>query len=283
MNRTAQITYVVIPHPDDEFSAWGLLRNRPTDYRVFILLTHGETCGACDGSRIRPDLGERIPQPQPFLGPGSNHCGAQRLDSWHAFLDGMAGIDPSLGEVSPRVDTFDRGSGPFALRVGERSARVVFDGGDASLTPEFVIDAIQRTRDLRQRRLPVDAEDRIIGAAYLQHNGSRPHPAHQAVHEVLWKHEFGLPGGQWCRTSADDPRIAESGGIFAVPQDMYDKVMGVADDGRRTGLFQKVYGWLGFNGPDNRWASGDTDREAAPFNRLQPFWRRFENMAKGAG
>jgi hypothetical protein len=47
--------------------------------------------------------------------------------------------------------------------------------------------------------------------------------------------------------------------------------MGIAPDGRRTGLFQVVYGWLA---PPQGWAGRETDATAV-FSRQQSFWRRF--------
>ena len=121
-----------------------------------------------------------------------DYCAAQRLDSWHAFLDGMAELDSGLDVPAPVS-----GVEGFELRVGERSARVVFDGGDGRLSPQFVTDALQAVR--RQRdRFPVQREDGVIGAAY--YNDRYPgawkytHPDHLAVHRALFDTDQGLPG-----------------------------------------------------------------------------------------
>ena len=266
-----RIVYVVVPHPDDEFEAWALLENRPRDYPVFVLCTHGEWTGAADGSAHQPELGERTPLPQPWGGPGSETVRLQRLDSFSAFLDGMSALDPHLEAGLVDAGVLLNGPSPFTVAVGERSARVVFDGGDGRLTPEFVTAALQRTRALRETHLPLQREHAIVGAAYyntIPGSVRYRHPDHRAVHEALWHVDQGVPGPQLCRTSRGDrdaDRRAE------VTRPTYEAVMGLAPDGWRTGLFQDVYGWLG---PPGGWPAGETDA-VTMFSREQWFWRRF--------
>jgi LmbE family N-acetylglucosaminyl deacetylase len=270
-----QIVYVVVPHPDDEFGAWSLLERSAANYPVFLVCTHGERTVAADGSAHQPELGEWTPPPQPWGGPGSDTVRQQRLASFDAFLDAMAGLDPYLDR--DLVDHGELSDGPsaFRLQVGARSARVVFDGGDRALTPEFVTAALQRTRALRETHLPLQREHAVVGAAYhstVAGSVRYTHPDHRAVHEALWHTDQGLPGPQWCRTGTADPDVARTGGrTDYVTRETYEAVMGLAPDGRRTGLFQVVYGWLG---PRGGWPAGETDRTAI-FSRRQSFWRRF--------
>ncbi len=268
-----QLQYVLIPHPDDEFSAWSLIQDSTENYPVFILLTHGEATGMCDGHGLQADLGERVPQPQPFTGMHTANCAAQRLDSWHAFLDGMAELDIGLDSPGPVS-----GVEGFELRVGERSARVVFDGGDGRLSPQFVTDALQSVR--RQRdRFPVQREDGVIGAAY--YNDRYPgawkytHPDHLAVHRALFDTDQGLPGPQWGLTAHSDPDAAPPHGRTGQTRpDLFAAAMSVATDGQRTGIFQRAYGWLGFWPGDGRWPAHETDAEPG-VSRTQTFWERF--------
>lgn len=268
-----QLQYVLIPHPDDEFSAWSLIQNSTENYPVFILLTHGEATGMCDGHGLQVDLGERVPQPQPFTGTHTANCGAQRLDSWHAFLDGMAEIDSRLD--SPALVGTVEG---FELRVGEQSARAVFDGGDGRLSPLFVTDALQTVRRHRDR-FPVQREYGVIGAAY--YNDRYPgawrytHPDHLAVHRALFDTDQGLPGPQWGLTAHSDPDAAPPHGrIGQTSPDVFAAAMSVAPDGQRTGIFQRAYGWLGFWPGDGRWPAHETDAEPG-VSRSQTFWERF--------
>jgi hypothetical protein len=187
----------------------------------------------------------------------------------------MAGLDPHLDR--DLVDHGELTDGPsrFRLQVGARSARVVFDGGDRALTPKFVTAALQRTRALRETHLPLQHEYAVVGAAYHSTAAGSvryTHPDHRAVHEALWSTDQGVPGPQWCRTATSDPDVVRTGGrTDHVTPETYEAAMGIAPDGRRTGVFQVVYGWLG---PRAGWPAGDTDRTAI-FSRRQSFWRRF--------
>jgi LmbE family N-acetylglucosaminyl deacetylase len=273
--RALRIVYVVVPHPDDEFEAWALLQDRAGAYPVFVLCTHGERTVAADGRAHQPELGEWTPQPQPWAGPGSATVRAQRIASFHAFLDAMADVDRHLDRDLDDHGELADGPSAFRLHVGARSARVVFDGGDGRLTPAFVTAAVQRTRALRFTHLPVQDEDFVVGAAYVSAvPGSvrYTHPDHRAVHAALWETDQGVPGPQWCRTATADPDVVRTGGrTERVTAPTYDAVMGIAPDGRRTGLLQVFYGWLG---PPGGWPAGETDAETM-WSRQQSFWRRF--------
>ncbi len=268
---------MVVPHPDDEFEAWALLEDRPDDYLVFVLCTHGERTGMADGRGAQPELGELLPpagEHGQWGEPGSALLRRQRLACFDAFLDAMGGLDPHL--AGPLVDfgELPDGPSPFRLKVGERTARVVFDGGDGALTPGFVSAALQRTRALRTTHLPLTAERGVVGAAYS--NTALPgvrygHRDHRAVHEALWHDDSGA-GPHECRTPSADPDVARTGGrTAAVTPETYRAVMGLAPDGRRTGLLQRHYGWLG---PATGWPQGETDATTM-FSRRQSFWRRF--------
>jgi hypothetical protein len=161
-----ELVYVVVPHPDDELEAWSLLEDRADQYPVLVLCTHGEQTVYADGRGHQPELGERTPLPQPWGARGSPTVRAQRLGSFSAFLDGGAALDPHLDAELVDHGVLDDGPSPFTVAVGERSARVVFDGGDGRLTPEFVTAVLQRTRALRRTHLPVQQEGGAIGAAY---------------------------------------------------------------------------------------------------------------------
>lgn len=285
--RTAKtgIVYVVVPHPDDEFEAWALLEDRADVYPVFVLCTHGERTGMADGRGAQPELGELLPpggETGQWGEPGSALLRAQRLASFDAFLHAMGVLDPHL--AGPLVDhgELSDGPSPFRLAVGERSARVVFDGGDGSLTAAFVSAALQRTRALRTTHLPLTSERAVVGAAYSNTAvaGVRyAHRDHRAVHEALWRTDSGA-GPQWCRTATADPDVLRTGGRTAfVTPETYSAVMGIAPDGLRTGLLQRHYGWLG---PASGWARGETDATTM-FSRRQSFWRRFGSSDAALG
>lgn len=271
-----QLQYIVIPHPDDEFEAWSLIENAVDNYPVFLLCTHGEATGLADGSAFQPQLGEWLPQPQPWAGPHTPTIRAQRLHSWHAFLDAMAERDPQLDKAPGYVGELAGGPSPLRLWVGPNSARVVFDGGDGKLTPQFVTAAIQRTRELRFTHFPVQKEYAVIGASYLNSSYAGVpyvHVDHRAVHVALWSTDQGVPGPQWGRTPATDPDVAATGGrTNHITPATYQTAMALdPTTGRRIGVLQAAYGWLG---PAEGWALGETDATVF-FSRQQSFWRRF--------
>ena len=266
-----RLVYVVVPHPDDELQAWSLLEDRADQYPVFVLCTHGEQTVYADGRGHQPELGERTPLPQPWGAPGSATVRAQRLGSFTAFLDGVAALDAHLDAALVDHGVLDDGPSPFRLAVGERSARVVFDGGDGRLTPAFVTAALQRVRALRTTHLPVQVEGGVVGAAYWNTTAGSAryeHRDHRAVHDALWHTDQGVPGPQECRTGSADPDAVRTEHISPAT---YARLMGIAPGGRRTGLFQVVYGWLG---PHRGWPAGETDARTM-WSREQAFWRRF--------
>lgn len=274
--RKVQLQYIVIPHPDDEFEAWSLIENSVDNYPVFLLCTYGEATGLGDGSAFQPQLGEWLPQPQPWAGPHTPTIRAQRLHSWHAFLDAMAERDPQLDKAPGYVGELAGGPSPLRLWVGPNSARVVFDGGDGKLTPQFVTAAIQRTRELRFTHFPVQKEYAVIGASYFNSSYAGVpyvHADHRAVHVALWSTDQGVPGPQWGRTPATDPDVAATGGrTNHITPATYQTAMALdPTTGQRIGVLQAAYGWLG---PAEGWALGETDATVF-FSRQQSFWRRF--------
>jgi hypothetical protein len=264
----SQLQYVVIPHPDDEFEGWSMVEAAASNYPVFILLTHGEGTTFADGHGYDPARGERAPQPQPFHGPGSLFVHAQRVDSWHQFLDAMAGIDPTLD--SPPFDSHLSVDGrAFDVFVGDRTARVVFDLGDRQLVPLTVAWALQTVRSHVRPLLPTQVEYGVIGAAYYNasYDGAKyTHPDHQAVHRALWDHDFGLPGPQWGRTAAADPDVRRTS---AISVDTYRAVMDPGTNPASLGLHHRLYGWLS-DVPADYDVEGD-----GIFSRVQSFWQRF--------
>ena len=279
-----QIQYVVIPHPDDEFGAWSLIEGATNNYPVFVLLTHGEATVMGTGTGLQADLGERPPQPQPFHGKGSLFLHAQRLDSWHTFLNRMADLDATLdvpgfrGHQTAATTPPSARSPEFDLFIGDKTARVVFDLGDGHLDADVVSWAVRTVRSEVRPQLPLQQEYGIIGAAY--YNASYPgpsytHPDHHAVHLALWNTDFGLPGPQWGRTPHTDPDAASPHGrTDIVSPTTYEAVMAVGDNGQRLGALQQVYGWLAFE-PDGYFHPGPAVTDDGAFARYQSFWQRF--------
>ncbi|MBW2524675.1 MAG: hypothetical protein JRI23_10890 [Deltaproteobacteria bacterium] len=262
------IRYVVHPHPDDEYEGWSHVDGATDRYVVFVLLTRGEASGYCTGQGFDTGTGEREPQPPGFQGRWSAACAAQRLDSWHYFLDTMtATANPELGAVAfvrhyeasglagtlppQRCDSLDPApysncseSRGYDLWLGPGSARVAFDLGDGDLTADEVAWALEAARALRVE-LPVQAEHDIVGASYRNavaaHGVVYDHPDHHAVHTALWEVDFGLPGPQLAATALGDP----DGTITAlVSLSTHDAAWGLGANDYREGAAQVAYGWL---------------------------------------
>ncbi|MGH9166147.1 MAG: hypothetical protein ACRDZW_11660 [Acidimicrobiales bacterium] len=274
-----RLRYFLIPHPDDEFSAWSLVNEASQHYPVFVLLTKGEATAFADGRGLQAALGERVPRPQPFMTAGTATVKAQRLDSWHAFLDAMATVDRRLG-IAVGVTS---PSPHFELFVGPGSARVVFDLGDGRLTPAMVTTALARVRAIRRTHLPVSVEDDAVAAGYWNRDypGSTvyEHRDHRAVHQALWSTDHGLPGPQWGRTARSDPDAVRAGRTAVMDAAVYDAAMAVSPPppdpavnpaARRIGSLQRCYGWL----REDYWPGGELD-DTGVFSRSQTFWSRF--------
>lgn len=260
------VRYVVGAHPDDEMAALSMARPDPGTYPFFLVCTYGEATSLGGGGGLQAALGERVPQPQPFAGPRTPWCGAQRVDAWHAFLDEAVGPVEPVGYVAG-----------LPLWVGPDNARAVADGGDGRLTAAFVLESLTRARSVLDR-LPVAGERDAVCAAYWNDSvaGSwlYTHPDHTAVRDALRSSDLGLPGGQWGRTALGDPGAAR---VEEIPAEEYDRLMGVDEDGTRTGAFQRAYGWLApeaETGPytaAGTWLAADTDERTAA-SRRQAFW-----------
>jgi len=147
--------YVLAPHPDNELESWAIGANDSAHYIVFVLFTHGEETSFCDGHGLQADLGERTPEPQPFTGRLTPNCDGERIDSWNAFLDGMASVNTNLdipapighfeGAYDPKRVTPTRcdarqcsPSAGYDAWAGARTARFILNLGDCALTADEV-------------------------------------------------------------------------------------------------------------------------------------------------
>jgi hypothetical protein len=264
-----RLQYVVIPHPDDEFSAWALIEKSSGNYPVFLVLTRGERTRYCapDGkAALQTHLGEYSPSPYPYVGRRTNNCEQARINSWQRFLNDMAGVDPALSYDPPYAGSFPEG---FEVWADEKSARVSFDLGDGSLTPQKVTQTIQIVRSKRAQLFPDLPEYGVIGSAYHNPHDRRcvmnNHPDHRAVAVALFSIDQGTPGPQWGRTCHYDPDVSR---IDHVDNDTYDYAMHVDADGYRRGFFQRSYGWLA-----DVWPQGEDDTTV--WSQDQAFWTRF--------
>ncbi|WP_027344138.1 hypothetical protein [Hamadaea tsunoensis] len=85
-----QIQYILSPHPDDVFQAWGLIQDSSANYPVFITLTKGESTGHCTGTRTIDGVAYDLTQP--------SQCKAARMASLNGWLDDQSDADAYLDD-----------------------------------------------------------------------------------------------------------------------------------------------------------------------------------------
>lgn len=257
------VSYVAIPHPDDEWQTWALVENSTSNYKVFVLMTRGEQTGYC--------------QPR-----WTAECAGSRVQSFLDYLDRMGAADPSIpagftyqGVRGPFADQGRKleradGGAPFsAPRTAEvwtagngMGAVVAFDLGDGDLTEAEAVWAIATTRDNRAA-LGIDAtlpNWNLLGAYYNRsYRGCfvYAHPDHYAVHRALYHTDFGF-AYQAAATCGSDPDAKRK-------QAVTDPSAGAS--WTAGGAFPDSYGWLG------SYRLSDDQREL--FHKRQAYWIRF--------
>lgn len=286
------VTYVVVPHPDDEVQAWSLIENTPGTYEVFIMLTKGEQSFYCDSPGYDEGTGEARPDPWPD-GKWAPTCEAARMNSFFDFMAGMAAGDNSLSASF----SYEGVKGPFAASGQEicryddggcvadltaevwtspEASVVWFNLGDGDVTAGEVTWAIETVLADRAT-FGVDSElgaGGLIGASYWNGEGHAgcsdyAHPDHGAVHEVLWHTDFGV-GYQAAPVCASDPEVSV---IETVTHDRFDDAFATSG-ATRVGEHVVHYGWLLDGSPG--YYRGDYDGQDTDFHRHQHFWVRFE-------
>jgi hypothetical protein len=228
----------------------------------------------------QPDLGERHPLGNPWVGRGTRACADARVASWHWFLDGMAALDASLANMEIAGDPYldddyvgescDVAVGCVEVWANEQGARVAFDLGDSGfldpagdpLTAQDVTSALQVLRANRVSfGLPALPEAGMVAALYY-YDGDDPncdyydHADHGAVTEALYETDQGA-GPQVGPTCHTDPRFLNAPSLTTpmspltlVPANFVDPVTE-----QRMGTYVVNYGWLfdtyKFNGDPN--------------------------------
>ncbi|WP_432561421.1 hypothetical protein [Kineococcus sp. SYSU DK003] len=253
------IDLVVSPHPDDELEAWSLVDDE--QYTVFLTMTHGEATVNCSPAEVARNTqtawGEDEPDPVP-QGPGTPSCAQARIGSWNAFLDaatGITGLQSRVAEIAGH---------DAQLWWSDTQARVAVDGGDGQLTPEVVTRAVADVLALRGDALP-DADVRqVVGAAYTNDPPARGddayalyrHPDHWAVRDAL----LALDEPACVATWPTDPAATRHERVDEATYEQFTALGEEVEPGnpesvRRTGSFQRIYGWLAF--PRSYWTPTD--------------------------
>lgn len=120
----SRLSYIISPHPDDEYAAWSQIQRSPDNYPVFVYITQGQSIKACETAQqgessgdgpyryegpynpvANPNNGEMYPgnlygQNDPWQGTGSSQCKLARMNSTVQFISDMAlhvdGGDPTV-------------------------------------------------------------------------------------------------------------------------------------------------------------------------------------------
>ena len=179
-----KMSYIVVPHPDDETQAWSLIEDSTGNYKVFIMLTRGEQSYYCGSPGYDEGTGEAAPDPWPE-GKWTPTCEQARMNSFFDFMAAMALTDDAL----PASFTYGGVKGPFdalgtevcRYDVGDCvadlgaevwtspiAAVVWFNLGDGDVTTEEVEWAVTTVRDNRAELGINDSlrNHNLIGASY---------------------------------------------------------------------------------------------------------------------
>ncbi|WP_420442802.1 hypothetical protein [Candidatus Poriferisodalis sp.] len=287
-----EMSYIVVPHPDDEMQAWSLIEDSPDAYKVFIMLTIGEQTAYCASPGYDEGTGEASPSPWP-AGKWTSSCESARQNSFFDFIAAMADSDDGL----PSSFTFEGVKGPFdslgyticrhdaegcvsdrtaKVWISEVAAVVWFNLGDGDLTDEEVEWAVKTVRDNRStlginKSLPNGS---LIGASYWNSSYSGcfvyTHDDHLAVYEALWDTDFDI-GYQAAASCDSDPGVAR---VAQVSYAHFDDAFETSGSSR-LGAHVVNYGWLWGEGP-GYWP-GDYSGQGELFHRDQAFRVRFSS------
>ena len=267
----SRILYIAIPHPDDEFEASALYADRPDLYKVFVLMTRGESTYHCSPVGYALSL---LDGATPIgRGPQGMHtasCEEARLESWVKYFTAMSRADSSLpGDFEPPITTpafptkgvslareprlpdvpggkagtsfTDTTARVWTDRQG-RGALVDFDLGDGDLTPAKVAWAMRTVLSSKQAlglntALP---DDGVVGAY------SNPaeqgcfvytHSDHAAVDDALRDTDFQLRM-QAVATCGTDPGTTTTRNVPA------DELEAAYPADGSDGAFAASYAWL---------------------------------------
>lgn len=310
LSDVSSVSYIVVPHPDDEMQVWSLIEDTPDTYKVFIMLTRGEQTAYCDSPGHDEGTGEAVPSPWP-QGRWTASCESARQNSFFEFLGAMAGDDEGLPAAFDSRGT----QGPFDARgaaicrfddgdcIDDRTALVWdsslatvvwFNLGDGDLTAEEAAWAVATVRDNRaalgidavaEGRQPGDAQPidhqpdgaqptghRLIGASYW----NTTHPGC-----FIYEHSDHLAVHEAMRSTdfGLGPQIVAACGSDPEASLSAEVTLERFDDAFETSGTERIgahvvhYGWLWSDSP-GYWA-GDYTGQDELFHRHQAFWVRY--------
>ncbi|MFF2772861.1 hypothetical protein ACFVUP_37760 [Streptomyces bacillaris] len=103
-----KVLYVAVPHPDDEFEAASQYADSPGTFKVFVLMTRGESTYHCEpvGYQLSV-LAGATPAAVTPLGMRTTSCELARLASWVGYFTAMSAARQA-GHRDPAVHRHHR-------------------------------------------------------------------------------------------------------------------------------------------------------------------------------
>lgn len=285
----------LLPHPDDELSAWTSLVDGDDLYPVLVLLTRGEATQRCATASLAKHLnaarGEIPPTPDPGTDTASMAtCQEARLNSFRQAVSEAADHTPVVALDWTDTRTVELDGQAAEVVSGPSAALVVLDLGDGTLTADRVESAVRTLLEESSSWMPDLPLVRVTSSAYYATQAATEsaecddtacldggqayvydHPDHAAVWEAARSLAPLTEQGSWVVTQPNDSAADRH---LALPEEMYQQFMelGPGDPwtAERRGTYQRIYGWLAF--PDV-WRPGDLPTQDAQvlFPRVQSF------------
>lgn len=293
-----QMSFLVMPHPDDEMQVWSHVEGSAANYKVFLYLTRGEETRYCDpvnySNALQTNLGEVAPSATP-QGKWTESCKEARISSTIGFLNAMATKDSSLPSSMSAsnyltIDVPLNGSNPQRIdndvAYNSSSARVYnasndmgkvifFDLGDGDLSLDEVkwaVDAVKNNPSLFG--LPSLPVYNMLGSYYNSTYTAcviYEHKDHAAIHTALYDTNFNVTGYQAGASCGKNPVATR---VKTVSNASWQRAETVSSQTyQRTGYIQRYYGWLNGSPAGFPYASG-TAQDQIHMQR-QTFWSRF--------
>lgn len=288
---------ILVPHPDDEISAWTSLQEADDLHPVIVLLTQGEATQRCSvealGNHLQTELGELPPRPDPTAGGASSTaCREARLNAFRDALHEAATHTPVVDVDWSDATTEQLGGTEGQVVRGDAATFVLLDLGDDTLTAPGVEQTVRDLLDDPDLPLPDLPLTRITSSAYYATTaeesveapcevvstcpgGERAYiydrPDHRAVQDAARALAPLAQEGSWLVTNPYDPAATTH---LALRDEVYEAFMGLGPGepatATRIGSHQRHYGWLAF--PDV-WRPGDLplDSRRVMFPRVQSY------------
>ncbi|MFZ1323995.1 MAG: hypothetical protein WAQ57_02430 [Candidatus Saccharimonadales bacterium] len=300
-----KISWVVVPHEDDELEAWSMIQDTPGDYKLFIYLTRGEETGYCSSnlSGLNTTKGELAPSPIPGS-KWTQSCETARISSTLNFFSQMNNTDatlpsdpvfykqsvqfPANGVNVQRCDNHNGTQLPVCggTAITDRSALVYSGGtygrfiffnlGDGDVTKEeakWAIDIVMNNKTTLGVPTNISSSN-LLGASFSNMKTTTSvckqyaHADHRAVHDALWNHNFtAFSGYQAAATCAAD---TDASLHKSISDARWNDAFGLYTNGTAYGAYHKHYGWLWPN-----LYSFDATHQGTVVHKNQHFWKRY--------